>query len=108
MTNDIRSGSSTVGHIGMAFGKELYVAIHWRWLSLPVSLLALSGVFLVGTMIKTSKELGHVGVWKTSATATLLYSCPEEIESYMTSSTTNQTTPRKGFRDIKDDRSRQV
>jgi hypothetical protein len=77
MTNNIRSSSSSVSHVGMAYERESYVAVHWAWLSLPICLLVLSGIFLSATMIKTSKELAQVGLWKLSATGSLLYGADE-------------------------------
>jgi hypothetical protein len=68
MTNNIRFLTSSVGHVGMAYERETYVAVHWAWLSLPFRLLALSGIFLVATMIKTSKALEQVAVWKMPST----------------------------------------
>ena len=96
MTNSMRSSSSSIGHIGMAFGQESLVDVHWAWLGLPFGLLALSGVFLVTTMIKTSTELGEVGIWKSSATANLLYETDEAgrpVTSFITSSASSS----KGF-----------
>jgi hypothetical protein len=35
-------------------------------------------------VVKSSKERGHVGVWKTSALATLLYGLPDDLQQKIT------------------------
>jgi hypothetical protein len=101
MTNNIRSSSSSVAHVGMAYERESYVAVHWVWLSLPVCLIALSGIFLIATMITTAKELEQVGLWKLSATENLLYG-GDEMGRPSTASTIKSTSSLKVFRDIRE------
>ncbi|KAF2184597.1 hypothetical protein K469DRAFT_739266 [Zopfia rhizophila CBS 207.26] len=93
LTNAIRSSNSSVPIYGKAFNKETYVTVRWVWLSLPVGLLLLSLLFLVGTVVKSSREREHVGIWKTSAVATLLYGLPDNMQKKITASTV-EGTPR--------------
>ncbi|KAF2183985.1 hypothetical protein K469DRAFT_204504 [Zopfia rhizophila CBS 207.26] len=93
LTNVIRSSSSNEMVLGMAFSKETYVSVRWEWLSLPLSLLVLSLIFLVGTVIKSTREKEQVGIWKTSAIATLLYGLPDDMQKKITAST-SVGTPR--------------
>ncbi|KAF1971837.1 hypothetical protein BU23DRAFT_645778 [Bimuria novae-zelandiae CBS 107.79] len=59
--------------------------IEWEWekikLSLYISWLACSITEMVDSMVHKSNESEVVGVWKTSAIATLLYGLPENMQS---------------------------
>jgi hypothetical protein len=97
MTNVIRSSPSRDDLSGNAYQTENYVQIRWEWLSFPFALLALSLAFLISTMIKTSGD-GAVGLWKTSAMPTLIYSLPKETRGQFTSPSTwgsGKGAPRK-------------
>jgi hypothetical protein len=91
MTNVIRSAPSKIIMTGNAFGKETYIAVYWKWLAFPFILLFLSLVFLVATIIKTSKDR-EIGVWKTSAMPTLISSLPQEIQPDLTKTSTWRST----------------
>ncbi|KAF2191766.1 hypothetical protein K469DRAFT_555327 [Zopfia rhizophila CBS 207.26] len=93
LTNVIRYSSSNEMVIGKAFDTETYVSVRWAWLSLPISLLFFSLIFLVGTVVKSSEEKEQVGIWKTSAVATLLYGLPDNMQRKITGST-SVGTPR--------------
>jgi hypothetical protein len=80
---------------GTASSMENYVSVRWWWLSLPLGVLFLCLVFLVATVMKSSKEKEHVGVWKTSGLATLLYGPPDEMQRKITSSTSIETPKAK-------------
>lgn len=58
---------------GTALGFETFVKVSWAWLTLPLLVLLLSFIFLVATVMKTAKEIDHVGIYKSSALATLVY-----------------------------------
>jgi hypothetical protein len=79
VTNAIRSTSySNELLAGDAFITETYVAVRWAWLSFPLAMLVLSMVFLIATIVKTSRDThAAVGVWKTSAMPTLMYGLPQ-------------------------------
>ena len=88
ITNVMRSNpGSNKMLIGNAYNEEKFVYINWPWLIFPLLLLVLSLVFLVSTMIKTSKDTG-TGLWKTSAMPTLIYSLPKETQSKLSPSST--------------------
>lgn len=87
-TNLPRSSDSKEELYGLAYNSETFVRVRWAWLTFPFILLILSLVFLVATMIKTSRADGETGpgVWKTSAMPTLIYSLPKEMQRQFTSS----------------------
>jgi hypothetical protein len=91
MTNVIRSAPSRQDVQGLAFAKQTFISVRWKWLAFPLLLLVLSLVFLVSTMIKTSKDV-ETGMWKTSAMPTLIYSLPKETQSRFTKSSTWSST----------------
>jgi hypothetical protein len=87
MTNIIRSSPSHQDVNGSAWEKETFISVRWQWLVFPFLLLVLSLVFLVSTIIKTSKGSG-ANVWKTSAMPTLIYSLPKETQGQFTKPST--------------------
>lgn len=100
MTNIIRSGPSNAMLAGEAFSIETYVEIHWGWLSFPFMLLLLSLVFLVATMMKTSKD-GDLGAWKTSAMPALIYSLPPDVQRELSISKNDNSSPRRKARKVR-------
>jgi hypothetical protein len=100
MTNVVRSGPSRTMLKGDAFSRETFIAISWEWLSFPFMLLVLSLVFLVATMIKTSKD-GDMGVWKTSAMPTLIYGLPQDVRKELSSSRTGDSAYKRGARRVR-------
>lgn len=100
LTNVIRSSSSHKMFYGEAYDTEIYVAVRLWWLVLPLCLLAFSLIFLVATVIKTSREKDQVGVWKTSAVATLLYGFPDDMQKQIASSKL-VGTPRAKAKELK-------
>jgi hypothetical protein len=80
MTNRVRSSDSNEMLQSEAFYNEQYVSVQWEWLIFPFLLLTLSLIFLVSTIIKTSKDTS-AGIWKTSAMPTLIYSLPKDAQS---------------------------
>jgi hypothetical protein len=87
MTNIVRSAPSHQDVNGSAWEKETFISVRWEWLVFPFLLLILSFVFLVSTIIKTSKDSG-ANVWKTSTMPTLIYSLPKETQGQFTKSST--------------------
>jgi hypothetical protein len=100
MTNVVRSGPSRTMLKGDAFVKETFIAISWEWLSFPFILLLLSLVFLVATMIKTSKD-GDMGLWKTSAMPTLIYGLPQDVRKELSSSRPDDSAYKKGAQNVR-------
>jgi hypothetical protein len=81
LTNVIRSHPSHEFVRGRAYTQTTFIAVHLEWLTFPLVLLFFSSMFLVATMIKTSKEKdGELGMWKTSAMPTLIYSLPKDTQ----------------------------
>jgi hypothetical protein len=100
MTNLIRSDTHTEMVLGPAYDKESFVDVRWGWLALPLGLLSMSCILLVATIIRSYTEQEHVGVWKTSAIATLLYGLPDHMQSKIASSK-DSGTPLAKAKDIK-------
>lgn len=93
LTNIIRSAKSSIEMIpGPASDLVSVVEVRWEWLSFPLSLLSFSFVFLVATIIQSSMAQ-DVGVWKTSAIATLLYGLPDGVREKVMSAK-DKGTPR--------------
>ena len=77
----LRSGDDGITLInGDTSGIQTIIIVKWEWFILPVTILLLSLAFLVGTMIKSAREQQHVGIWKTSAMATLLNGLPGGLQ----------------------------
>jgi hypothetical protein len=86
MTNVLRTHSSHEFVQGRAYSLTTFIAIHWAWLTFPLALLLFSLLFLAATIIKTSKTVdGGIGLWKTSAMPTLLYSLPKDTQEAVAS-----------------------
>ncbi|KAH7113736.1 hypothetical protein B0J11DRAFT_497086 [Dendryphion nanum] len=85
LTNQMRSGEANLHWVtGTAFSQEIFVHVHWAWLTLPLLILLLSLVFLMETVRQTAKDKDNIGVWKSSALATLVYGgMSEEIRQQM-------------------------
>lgn len=81
MTNTVRSHSSNEFVRGPAYTQTTFIAVHFEWLIFPLALLCFSLVFLIATMVKTSKDTDEeMGMWKTSAMPALLYSLPKDTQ----------------------------
>jgi hypothetical protein len=101
LTNYVRSsGASTEMIQGPSFDLESFVSVRWGWMALPIGLLAATFVFLSATVIRSSIEQDTVGVWKTSAIATLLYGLPDEMQKQITASKENGT-PRAKTKELR-------
>jgi hypothetical protein len=101
MTNVMRSDVNSKEMLpGKAYNTESYVSVRWEWLTLPLGLLCVSFVFLAATVTKSALERDRVGVWKTSAYATLLYGLPDEMTHHITRSS-SIGTPRARAKELK-------
>jgi hypothetical protein len=100
MTKVLRSATSKVMTEGNAYVRETYVSVRWEWLTLPLGLLCIAFIFLAATIAKSAVELDRVGVWKTSAYATLLYGLPDEMQKKLTRSASTGT-PRAKAKELK-------
>jgi hypothetical protein len=81
VTNVIRSDTSSQEFVaGQAFAPETYVQVKWAWLIFPLVMLILCFIFLIATIVKTSRHTDEdIGVWKTSAMPTLIYGLPHDM-----------------------------
>lgn len=110
MTNTIRSAKGNqVSVRGNAYARKVFIHVTWAWLAFPLVLLMLSLVFLVATIIRTSKDTEGAGIWKTSAMPTLIYGLPKNAQDKVTPSAWNKSpeetkririklSPRMGWR----------
>jgi hypothetical protein len=94
MTDVVRSDVESNEFVpGQAFAPETYVEVKWAWLAFPLAMLTLCLMFLVATMIKTSRGTDeNIGVWKTSALPTLIYSLPQEMRHNLTTTSIWRST----------------
>jgi len=65
---------------GAAWDTRIHVQIRWEWITLPLVLLTAALVFLLATVIRSSKEVQDVGIWKTSALAILFNGLGEDVQ----------------------------
>jgi hypothetical protein len=100
MTNVIRSSSSREIMPGQSYSQENYVHVRWEWLTLPLGLLCISFIFLAATIAKSAIEIDRVGVYKTSAYATLLFGLPDAMQEKITRSGSTRT-PRAKAKELK-------
>jgi hypothetical protein len=102
LTDSMRSATETQDTIeGKAYEEETYIAVRWAWLTLPIGLLGFSLIFLVWTMFRTYKQSDNLGVWKTSAIATLLYGLPDDMQKKIKTPTAPGETPRSRAKELK-------
>lgn len=85
ITNAMRTfrnvGTTNIATIGgTAWKQETHVNLRWEWMTLPLALLIFSLVFLITTVIQSSKESNKIGIWKTSALAVLFNGLGDEIQ----------------------------
>jgi hypothetical protein len=105
MTDTMRSNIDSNEMIpGRAYNMEKFIYINWLWLIFPILLLVLSLVFLVATIVKTSKDT-DTGIWKTSAMPALIYSLPKDLQQGLATSVTSRSKkvrirlmPKQGWR----------
>jgi hypothetical protein len=91
MTNVMRSNADSNEMItGKAYSMEKFVRINWLWLIFPLLLLVLSLVFLVSTIVKTSKDT-ETGIWKTSAMPALIYGLPRDLQQGLATSVASKS-----------------
>ncbi|KAF2686790.1 hypothetical protein K458DRAFT_429734 [Lentithecium fluviatile CBS 122367] len=101
-TNIMRSSQDTIEIVqGPAFDLVSVVLVRWEWLSLPLGLLGFTFIFLTSTIIRSSMY-HDLGVWKTSAIATLLYGLPDDVRKKVTSQSARANgTPRANAKHTK-------
>jgi hypothetical protein len=85
---------------GEAYNKEKFVPVRWEWITLPLSLLCISFIFLAATVAKSAVEIDRLGIYKSSAYATLLYDLSDELQHKITWSGSTGT-PRVKAKELK-------
>jgi hypothetical protein len=100
MTNVVRSSATKSMLRGDAYNKENYVSVRWEWLTLPLGLLCIAFIFLTATIAKSAVEIDRLGVYKSSAYATLLYGLSDELQQKITRSASTGT-PRAKAKELK-------
>jgi hypothetical protein len=100
MTNVMRSSTSKYMLHGEAYNRENYVSVRWEWLTLPLGLLCIAFIFLAATIAKSAVEIDRLGVYKSSAYATLLYGLSDELQQKITRSASTGT-PRAKAKELK-------
>lgn len=86
LSNQIRSQEGNATFIsGYSYAREIFIHVRWEWLVFPMILLLLSFIFLLATIVKTSKDRA---CWKTSAMPTLIFSLPQDVQSRLDPSST--------------------
>ena len=72
MTNNIRqqNDSGSAPFEGVAYETETYVNVRWTWFAYPATILALSLVYLLGTIIESRNR--DIAIWKSSNLALLM------------------------------------
>ena len=84
MTRAIRNTQSSNGSFemvnGTAWDQKVKVRTRWQWASLPLVLLMAGLIFLLATVVRSSRESDEVGIWKTSALAILINGLGEDVQ----------------------------
>ncbi|KAH7113749.1 hypothetical protein B0J11DRAFT_619197 [Dendryphion nanum] len=101
LSDAVRSHQSGQAFSGTSWDIERFVSVEWPWLTLPIIILCLSFIFLAATVRKTANAKDGVGVWKSSALATLVYGgMSEDLKKQMRHSQ-SVGTPRTKARRMK-------
>jgi len=86
---------------GQAFQQVVLVQIRWVWISLPVILLMFSLLFLIATVVRSTKANDQIGIWKTSALAILFNGLGEDVQYHVGAGNNPQGYMRAKANDIK-------
>lgn len=85
MNQVLRRNSLSVGErndaaVGKAYIYQVLVEIRWKWLSLPLILLMFSLMFLIATVVRSSRDQENIGIFKTSALAILFNGLGDDVQ----------------------------
>lgn len=72
-----RDQNNTVAVNGMVFHSEAYVAVDWRWISLPAILIAAAIIFLIAAIV--INHSARFSVWKSSVLPLLYHGLEENM-----------------------------
>jgi len=87
--------------VGKAFKEVVIVNIRWQWISLPAILLLFSLLFLIATVVRSSKDEENIGIFKTSALAILFNGLGDDVQAQVGSGNNRMGYTREKARDIK-------
>ncbi len=71
MTNAIRASGGGVPVRGTAYEMSTFVHIRWGWITLPATVVLMTGAFLAAAMLKSRTT--RTKLWKSSALAMLFH-----------------------------------
>lgn len=103
LTNVVRSDAASREFMkGQALTIETYLQVSWAWLAFPLAMLVFCLLFLIATMVKTSRGAEeNVGTWKTSAMPTLMYGLPQDMRHNLTKGSTWRSESSGGGKKVK-------
>jgi hypothetical protein len=87
--------------VGKAFIYVVLVSIRWKWLSLPLILLVFSLIFLIATVVRSTRDQDNIGIFKTSALAILFNGLGDDVQEQVGSGNNRMGYTRERARDIK-------
>ncbi|QDS77460.1 hypothetical protein FKW77_006992 [Venturia effusa] len=87
--------------VGKAYLFVVLVDISWKWLSLPLILLTFSLMFLVTTIVRSTRDRESIGIFKTSALAILFNGLGEDVQERVGSNNNRMGVNRERARDMK-------
>lgn len=87
--------------VGQAWQYVVLVKIRWQWLSLPLLLLVFSLMFLVATVVRSTKDQDNIGIFKTSALAILFNGLGEDVQDHVGSGSNKMGYTRERAKDMK-------
>lgn len=87
--------------VGKAFTSVVLVEIRWKWLSLPLILLIFSLLFLVATVVRSTRDQENIGIFKTSALAILFNGLGEDVQERVGNGVNRMGYARERAKDMK-------
>ncbi|KAF2403483.1 hypothetical protein EJ06DRAFT_471848 [Trichodelitschia bisporula] len=66
--------------LGIAWEEKTFISFRWVWFIMPVALLFFSLIFLVATVIRSSRDEPDVGILKTSTIAVLFNGLGKDVQ----------------------------
>jgi len=99
--NSLSMGRRDDAAVGKAYIYMVLVEIRWKWLSLPLILLMFSLMFLVATVVRSSRDQDNIGIFKTSALAILFNGLGDDVQERVGTGNNRMGYTRERARDIK-------
>jgi hypothetical protein len=95
-----KSGTHNVS-VGRAFAYVIIVHVRWAWISLPAALLLFSLLFLITTVVRSTRDADNVGIWKTSALAILFNGLGDDVQNHVGSGNLSMGYTRARAKELK-------